>query len=75
MKRAFDILFSFILLVIFCPVLMTFSLLILQDFSNPLYISERAAKEIERLGCINYVRWSKTQIKLVLILQRVTMSG
>lgn len=45
MKRAFDILFSFILLVIFCPVLMTFSLLIfLQDFSNPLYISERVGK-------------------------------
>ena len=45
MKRLFDIIFSFVLLVCFTPILLIIGILIfLQDYRSPFYIAKRVGK-------------------------------
>ena len=53
MKRLFDIIFSFIGICIFFPLIFVFCILIwLQDFGNPFYISKRVGKNFEEFDLI-----------------------
>ena len=54
-KLFFDLILSFILLVIFSPILIIFSLIIwFQDFSNPFYIASRVGKNGNLFNMIKF---------------------